>query len=429
MFSAINRKVKRMVLRHYKRRPLVMLSDTTLRDGAQMPGLRLGPASRVRIGQALAAAGIHSIDVGFPAAGQAEQEAIRQTARAVSGPVLSVLARARLEDIDLAADVLSGVSPFKRAITLFIGTSPIHRQHKHEMDRRKIIDAVVRAVTAAQSAFEIISFGAEDASRTEPDFLTEVYTQAIAAGATSIGFTDTVGILTPTKASDAVKRIQDTVRNYEDALLGVHFHNDLGLATANSLACVAAGANIVQGTVNGIGERAGNAPLEEIALALVLHAEEFGKEVTVDPAALHGLSRLVAEETGFEPAANKPLVGRNIFRTEAGIHQDGLLQHPDTYLPYRPELVGAGPVQIVLGRNSGGHAVRHHLQAAGFEPTEEHVRLVLAHLKGDHHTPAEMAEIREFLERIRPFMSGPEVELEESSPACKVPACTSSENP
>jgi len=192
---------------------------------------------------------------------------------------------------------------------------------------------------------------------------------------------------------------------------------------------VAAGANMVQGTVNGVGERAGNAPLEEIALALVLHAEEFGKEVTVDPAALHGLSRLVADETGFEPAANKPLVGRNIFRTEAGIHQDGLLQHPDTYLPYRPELVGAGPVEIVLGRNSGRHAVRHHLEAAGFEPTEEHVRLVLAYLKGDHHTAAEMAEIREFLERIRPFMSGEEVQLETPKRLGQVEACSVAEDP
>jgi 2-isopropylmalate synthase len=263
MFSAINRKVKRFVLRQQKKRPLVLISDTTLRDGAQMHGVRLDPAGKVAIARALAEAGVHSIDCGFPAAGDAEREGVRRIAASVRGPVLSALSRTHRADIDLAADVLSAVSPLKRAITLFIGTSPLHRRHKHEMTKAQIIKTAVDAVTYAQNAFEIISFGPEDASRTEPDFLYEVYEAAIQAGALSIGFTDTVGILTPTKAADMVKRIQDNVPSMDDAMLGVHFHNDLGLATANSLACVQAGANIVQGTINGIGERAGNTPLEK----------------------------------------------------------------------------------------------------------------------------------------------------------------------
>jgi len=322
MFSAINRKVKRWAIRQYKKRPLVLLSDTTLRDGAQMPGLRLMVEGRVRIAAALARAGVHSIDAGFPAAGAAEVDAVRQVVRAVNGPIFSVLARALPGDVDLAADALQDVSPLKKAVTLFIGTSPLHRRDKLRMDRPGVIDAVVRAVEHAQSAFELISLGAEDASRTEPEFLHRVYAEAIAAGATSIGFTDTVGILTPDRAADAVKRIQDQVTNIDDAMLAVHFHNDLGLATANALACIQAGANIVQGTVNGIGERAGNLAIEEVVLAMTLHPDQYGKEITARPEALHGLSRVVAEVTGVEPAANKPIVGRNIFRTETGIHQD-----------------------------------------------------------------------------------------------------------
>ena len=415
MFSAINRKVKRWVLRHYKRRPLILISDTTLRDGAQMPGIRLTAQDRVRIATALADAGVHSIDIGFPAAGESEVEAIRRVAAVVEGPVLSVLTRTTPGDIDLAAEVLEEVSLLKRAVTLFIGTSPTHRRYKHEMTQAQIIRTVVESVQRAQESFEIISFGAEDASRTEPAFLEEVYREAIAAGATSIGFTDTVGILTPSKVTDALNRIQDGVPNLDDALLGVHFHNDLGLATANCLAAVSAGANIVQGTVNGIGERGGNVALEEVVVALVLNAGEFGKEVTVDPHKIHALCRLVAEITGCQPAANKPIIGKNIFRTEAGIHQDGLLGHPDTYLPFQPELIGAGPVQLVLGRNSGRRAVRHHLEAAGLKPTEEHVRLVLDYLKGKPHTPAEQAEIDGFMERIRPFIA--EDEYHAASPA------------
>jgi len=417
MFSAINRQMKRWVLRHYKRRPLVLISDTTLRDGAQMPGVRLDAEQKVAIATALAKAGVHSIDVGFPAAGDAEVEAIRQVARAVRGPVLSVLARTKKSDVDLAVEVLSEVSLLKRAVTLFIGTSPLHRRYKHQMSRAEIVRTAVDAVLAAQPEFEMISFGAEDASRTEPEFLHEIYKETIQAGATSIGFTDTVGILTPSKAAEAVRRIQDGVPNIDDALIGVHFHNDLGLATANTLACVAAGANIVQGTVNGIGERAGNVALEEVVLALSLHGDEFGRESTVDPKALYDLSRLVAKLTGVVPAANKPLVGENIFRTEAGIHQDGLLKHPDTYLPYPPETIGAGPVRLVLGRQSGRSAVRHHLEASGFKPTDEHVRLVLEYLKGEAHSPADDEEVQAMLARIRHHMT-----VEQAAPAGAAPA-------
>jgi len=405
MFSAINLRIKRTVLRMQKAQPVVRISDTTLRDGLQTPGIRLDPEQRVRIAQALASAGVHSIDCGFPAAGPSELAAVKRIAQAVKGPILSAHARTKKEDIDAAAEALASVSPLRKAVTLFIGVSPVHRQYKHEMSKAQVIDAVVKSIEHAQKSFEMISFGPEDASRTEPEFLHEVYQNAIRAGVVTIGFTDTVGILTPGKTADAIKRIRDEVRGSEDAMLAVHFHNDLGLATANSLAAVAEGANIVQGTINGIGERAGNTPIEEVVLALTLHKDEFKRSVSVNPAALFELCDLVARLTGFRPAPNKAVVGRNLFRTETGVHQDGLLKNPMTYLPFPPELIGAGPVELVLGRNSGRNAVRHHLAASGIEPTEEHVELVLQYLKDGDHTTTEKLEVRGFMQRLKPFLS------------------------
>ncbi len=421
MFSAINRQVKRMVLRYQRARPLVRISDTTLRDGLQTPGLHLEPAQKVIIAKALAEAGVHSIDCGFPAASQSEFDGVRAIGAAVDGPLLSAHSRTKREDIDRSAEALAGVSPFKRAITLFIGISPLHRQYKHEMSKAQVVRAIVEAIEYASSSFELISFGPEDASRTEPEFLHEVYRTAIEAGALSIGFTDTVGILTPDKVADSIKRIQDCVPNIGDAMIGVHFHNDLGLATANALAAIKAGAHMVQGTINGIGERAGNTAIEEVVVALTLHQEEFGRVVGVDPGKLYSLSRLVADLTGFHPAPNKAVVGRNMFRTETGVHQNGQLKHACMYMPFPPELVGAGPVELVLGPNSGRSAVRYHLEAAGLEPSDEHVQLVLNYLKNGTHKPSDLPEIDAFLERIRPFLARHE------SPSEPMPAASGGE--
>jgi 2-isopropylmalate synthase len=407
MFSAINRKIKRLVLRQQKARPLVRISDTTLRDGAQQPDLTLSPEAKVQIALALAEAGVHSIDTGFAAASENDFVAMQRIAKAVKGPLLSGLSRCLPDDIDKTYAALSAVSPLKRAITLFMGTSPLHREHRHRMTKTQIIDTICKAIAHAEARhkFEIISFGPEDASRTELDFLIEVYKKAIEAGAMSIGFADTVGLLTPTKAADIVKAIQDRVPNMDDAMLAVHFHNDLGLATANALACVKAGANIVQGTVNGIGERAGNTALEEVVLAIELHKDEFKKGHGVDTHRLSELSRLVSRLSGFPVPDNKAVVGRNLFRTEAGVHQDGMLKHCDTYMPFPPELIGAGPVELVLGPSSGRNAVRHHLRSAGLDPTEEHVEFVLDYLKNGSHAPTDAPEIEQFLERLRPHIS------------------------
>ena len=383
MFSSINRQVKRWVIRRQKRAGTVMLSDTTLRDGAQMPGLSLKLADRVAIAECLARAGLHSLDLGFAAIGAAEIEAIRASAAVARGPVLSSLARCRSGDIDAAAEALSEVPLFKKAITLFVGTSPLHREHKLSMDRREILDIIGESIRYAARHFQIISFGAEDASRTEPEFLHQVYETSIQAGATSIGFTDTVGILTPAGVQQHLTAILENVPSAGDALLAVHFHNDLGLATANSLAAVEAGADVVQGTINGIGERAGNVAIEEVALALSLHPDQYGRPPEFDTRCIRELCTTVAELCRVPIPANKPLVGANVFRTAAGIHQDGVLKDPMTYLPFPPETVGATDVELVLGAASGRNAVRHTLRRRGFEPTDEHIMQVLGFLKGE----------------------------------------------
>lgn len=381
MLSSVLRQLEKAIVWNKKRRQHVFLSDTTLRDGEQMPGIRLTPEDKVVIAAALADAGIHSIDAGSPAASPQEVEAIQRIAKEVHGPVLMAHCRTLPSDIDKAAEALEGASIFKRGITVFIGISPIHREQKHRKSKAEIVRMSVDAIQYAKQYFRIVTFGPEDAGRTEPEFLYEIYREAIDAGALTLGFADTVGILTPEKAADRIKGIQDNVPNIDQALLAVHFHSDLGLGTANALACVAAGANVVQGTINGIGERAGNTPLEEVVMALELHYDQYGVKHGVNSRKLLGLSRLVAERTGFQPARNKAVVGEGIFVTESGVHQDGLLKNPASYLPFLPEDVGADPVQLVLGKHSGRRGVVHRMRELGIELTDEQAREIVDHLK------------------------------------------------
>lgn len=381
LLRAVTRLVKRVVISHHKRSGVVLFSDTTLRDGEQMPGATLDPDEKVRIALALEEAGVHSLDAGFPASSEADVEAIRRMVGVVKKPVLTALCRTLPGDVDAADRALEGQPKHKRGVSLFCGTSPLHREHKLGKTKAEVLRIVEEAVGYAASKFEIVSFACEDASRTERDFLCECYRTAIAAGATTIGFPDTVGILTPEKARDFMKALQDGVPNLDRALLAVHFHNDLGLAVANTLACVAEGANVVQCTVGGIGERAGNASLEEVVMALTLHADQYGRSHNLDTTKLAPLCRLVAELTGIAMSPMKPVGGRNVWATEAGIHQDGLLKNPDTYLPYRPERVGGPAVHLVLGRHSGRRAVAHRLRELGIEPDEGRVATVLERIK------------------------------------------------
>jgi 2-isopropylmalate synthase len=379
--NSVRGMVKRAVISHHRRGDTVLFSDTTLRDGEQMPGATLEPEDKLRIARALEAAGVHSLDAGFPASSQADIEAIRLMVGVIKGPVLTALCRTVRGDIDAAEEALSDNPRHKRGVSLFCGTSPLHLEHKLQKTQAEILDLITDTVGYASQKFDIVAFSPEDASRTEPEFLVECYKVAIDSGATTIGFPDTVGVMTPEKVHDIIRYIQDNVANIERALLAVHFHNDLGLAVANTLAGIQAGANVVQCTVNGIGERAGNASLEEVAMALQLNQDQYGVKILVDTTKLYELTRLVAELTGIGLSPMKPIGGDNIFATEAGIHQDGLLKNPDTYLPYRPEVVGAKGIRLVLGRHSGRRAVAHRLSELGIELSDEQVLGVLEEIK------------------------------------------------
>jgi 2-isopropylmalate synthase len=346
-----------------------------------MPGATLEPAEKVRIAHALEELGVHSIDAGFPASSAADVEAIRLMAQSVRRPVLTALCRTLRTDIELAADALAERLPHKRGVSLFCGTSPLHRQHKLQKSPTEILTLITESIRYGAEKFDVVVFSPEDASRTEPDFLHEIYREAIDAGATTVGFPDTVGVLTPDKSRRMIRDIQDRVPNIEKALVAVHFHNDLGLAVANTLACIQEGVHVVQCTINGIGERAGNTALEEVAIAMSLHPDQYSEPDSLNLSRLSETCRLVAELTGIPLPMNKPVSGRTVFATEAGIHQDGLLKNPDTYLPYRPERVGGRDVELVLGRHSGRRAVAHKLQSLGLTLTDAQILDVLDGIK------------------------------------------------
>lgn len=373
--------VKRQIIQHHRNSCEVLFSDTTLRDGEQMPGATLEPRDKLRIALALEKLGVHSIDAGFPASSAADVEAIRLMVPAVKRPVLTALCRTVNSDIDAADEALAGRPQHKRGVSLFCGTSSLHLRDKLQKSPIHVLKIITQSIRHAAEKFEVVAFSPEDATRTDSEFLLQVYREAIAAGATTIGLPDTVGVLTPERTRVLIRTIQDGVPNFGDALFAVHFHNDLGLAVANTLAAIQENVNVVQGTINGIGERAGNTALEEVALAMSLNPQEYGVPDRLDLTQLAPLCRLVAELTGVPIPVNKPVAGRNVFATEAGIHQDGLLKNPDTYLPYRPEKVGAAGIELILGRHSGSSAVAKRLQELGLTHDEGMVLRVLEAIK------------------------------------------------
>ena len=343
------------------------ISDTTLRDGAQMPGAHFSVDDKLAVAKALAAAGVDVIEAGFPAGSEQEIEAVRRIAATVAGPMIMVLCRTLPGDIDAAWTALGEADPARCGVGVFIGASPLHRRYKLKKTKAQCLELIGRAVEYARRRFARVTFSCEDGSRTEPSFLRQAYTLAMEAGATAIGFPDTVGVLTPEQAAARTRWLLRLTRP-RGVRLRVHFHNDLGLATANTLASVKAGADIVHLTVGGLGERAGNAPLEETVMALTLHPGRYRRSIRVDPARLTGLCRLVSERSGIPLPANKAVTGANIFATAAGVHQDGLLKHPDTYLPFRPETVGAPGISLPLSPLSGKAALARRLAECGIAP-------------------------------------------------------------
>jgi 2-isopropylmalate synthase len=378
--------------------PEVIFSDTTLRDGEQMPGASLRPDEKVQIARALAEVGVKSIDAGFPVCAPSEVEAIRRIAREVEGPVvISALCRTLRGDVDAAHEALAEAHPKRRAVSLFVSTSPLHREFKLNKTKAQLIDIITGSVQYARQFFHRVAFAPEDASNTEPDYLCEVYREAIAAGANTVGFPDTLGVLTPERTRDTIRYLQDNVPNISQAGLACHFHNDIGLATANTLAAVAEGVHVVQCTVNGIGERAGNAAFEEVVMALALNPGQYRRRVSIDTTKLTALSRLVSRLTGIPVSPNKAVVGSNVFATEAGIHQDGILKHPETYVPFPPEAVGADPVRFVLGKHSGRAAISARLQELGFEVSGAQLELILDEVR--EAEKSEWADDRRLLAR------------------------------
>ncbi|NMC48736.1 MAG: pyruvate carboxyltransferase [Desulfovibrio sp.] len=394
----------------------LLFGDTTLRDGEQMPGAMLDPADKLVVARALAEAGVDLIEAGFPAVSRTEAAAVGLIAREAAdfsgpgrvgdsgGPVVAALCRALCRDIDAAREALADAPEKRRAASVFLAASPLHRRYKLKKSKADIVVMAARAVEYARSRFEMVNFSAEDASRTEPEYLARLYEAAIAAGATSIGFPDTVGVLTPDEVKQRLGFLRAHVRGIGGVLVGVHFHDDLGLATANTLAAVQAGADMVHCTVGGIGERAGNAALEETAAAVALRPEVYGRRMHLDPARLAPLCRLVSGRTGIPIPPNKAVCGENAFATGAGVHQDGLLKHPDTYLPYPPEAVGAGPARIVLTKHSGRAALRLRLSEMGIEADETRLAAIGEALK--NATKAEWADEEGLVRRVVGSVSG-----------------------
>ncbi len=346
----------------------VRIFDTTLRDGEQSPGCSMGLDGKLRMARQLARLRVDVLEAGFPAVSEGDREAVREIAREIEGPRIAALARCVPADIAAAWDALRD-APRPR-IHVFLATSALHREFKLRMAKQEILRRAVESVAAARELTEDVEFSPEDGSRTEPDFLVEVVERVIDAGASTVNIPDTVGYAMPEEFGALIRNLVGNVRGIEKAVISVHCHNDLGMAVANSLAAVRAGARQVECTVNGIGERAGNASLEEVVMALRTRKDLFGVDTGIETRELCAASRLLTSITGMAVQRNKAVVGRNAFAHEAGIHQHGVLQDARTYEIMRPEDVGVAGTELVLGKHSGRHALRARLGELGFEPAE-----------------------------------------------------------
>jgi len=349
----------------------VYIFDTTLRDGEQSPGATMTSAEKLEVARGLARLGVDIIEAGFPAASPDDLEAVRRIAVEVGNPsegqrvpVICGLARTIKNDIDKAWEA---VKPAARPrIHTFIATSDIHLQYKLKMTRPEVVTRARDMVAYAHSLCADVEFSPEDAGRSDPEFLYEVLTAAIEAGATTLNIPDTVGYTTPNEFGDLIAGILKNTPGIENCIVSVHCHNDLGLATANTLAGLRAGARQAEVTINGIGERAGNTALEEVVMTLHTRPVQYDLSTGIDPTQITRLSKLVSNYTGMAVQPNKAVVGANAFAHEAGIHQDGMLKNHQTYEIMRPESVGATQTRLVLGKHSGRHALKTRLASLGY---------------------------------------------------------------
>ena len=358
---------------------VVRIFDTTLRDGEQSPGATLTSDEKVEVARALSRLGVDVIEAGFPAASPDDLEAVRRIAdtagvEEIAGrapmlpPIICGLARANSKDIDRCWEGVRGAR--QPRIHTFLATSPIHREHKLRMTREQVIERARDMVAYARSLCADVEFSAEDAGRTEPEFLYQVISSVIAAGASTVNIPDTVGYTLPDEFGQLIAGIVDNVPDIHKIVISVHCHNDLGLATANTLAGIRAGARQAEVTINGIGERAGNTAMEEVVMALRTRHSLVHLQTHIDTTQLCKVSKLVSTRTGVVVQPNKAIVGANAFAHEAGIHQDGMLKHQATYEIMRPETVGAAKSVLVLGKHSGRHAFGVRLRELGFALSE-----------------------------------------------------------
>jgi 2-isopropylmalate synthase len=380
----------------------VIVFDTTLRDGEQAPGYSLDVTSKLAMARALDALGVDIIEAGFPIASPADSEAVRQIAADVRRPIIAALARTRGQDIEEAALALR---PAQRSrIHTFLATSDLHLSAKLRMTRDECLDSAVSAVKLARRYTDDVEFSAEDATRSDRDFLCRVIEGVIEAGCTTVNLPDTVGYATPDELREFFAEIIARVPNSGRAIFSTHCHNDLGLAVANSLAAIQGGVRQVECSINGIGERAGNASLEELVMALRVRPDRLPYDTAIRSQALFETSQLLSTLTNEPVQANKAIVGRNAFAHEAGIHQDGVLKDARTYEIMKPEDVGQSvSSRLVLGRHSGRHAVQSRCETLGFTLTQVEVgevyRAVIS--LGEHRKAIGDGDLRRIVDRVR----------------------------
>jgi len=357
----------------------IEIFDTTLRDGEQSPGVNISTNEKVEIALQLEKLGVNRIEAGFAAASPGDQKSVAEVAKRVKNSTIVSLARAVKDDMDKAYEALRDAQ--NASLHVFLATSPIHRQYKLNMSKEQVLARAVEAVTYAKKYFTEVQFSAEDAARTEIDFLAEVVEAVIKAGATTVNIPDTVGYMTPYQYGNIFRELKQRVPATENIRLSCHCHDDLGMAVANSLAAVEGGATQVEGTINGIGERAGNAALEEVALALETRKDYYQATTKLNLKEIARTSQLVSRLTGMIVPGNKAVVGANAFAHESGIHQDGVLKEVTTYEIIRPESVGFKSNKLVLGKHSGRHAFKEKLVDLGYHLEQEEVNAAFAAFK------------------------------------------------
>ena len=347
---------------------VVRIFDTTLRDGEQSPGFSMKTEEKIRMARQLAKLGVDTIEAGFPISSRGDLEAVQAVAREVRDVPIAALARAKKLDIDAAVEALKPAAASR--LHIFLATSDLHLQVKLNMTREQALEAIGSMIRYGRQQVAEVEFSAEDAGRTDIDYLCQVCKTAIDAGATILNLPDTVGYAVPEEYGEMFRRVREFLGDAQGVTLSAHCHDDLGLAVANSLAAIRAGVRQIECTINGIGERAGNASLEEIAVALAVRKESFGVTTNIKLEHLFPASRMLTEITGAQVAPNKAVVGANAFAHEAGIHQDGIIKNPSTYEIISPETVGVPSRSLVMGKHSGRNALRVSLRDLGFEATD-----------------------------------------------------------